>query len=90
MAEIVLSEARKEFRNTGYMYLSFYFQGYGILPILLPRIWDTVFNNFVHFQGYRLFRKINGYLPVYHAHLLVYFKGTPSPIQAPLVLKVNK
>ena len=30
------------FRDTGY--LPFYFQGYGILSILLPGIWDTVFN----------------------------------------------
>ena len=30
------------FRDTGY--LSFYFQGYRILSILLPGIWDTCFN----------------------------------------------
>ena len=30
------------FRDTAY--LPFYFQGYGILSILLPVIWDTVFN----------------------------------------------
>ena len=29
-------------RDTGY--LSFYFQGYRILSILLPGIWDSVFN----------------------------------------------
>ena len=33
------------FRDTGY--LPFYFQGYGILSILLPGIWDTVFNIFL-------------------------------------------
>ena len=32
-------------RDTGY--LSFYFQGYRILSILLPGIWDTWFNIFV-------------------------------------------
>ena len=30
------------FRDTGY--LPFYFQGYRILSILLPGIWDTWFN----------------------------------------------
>ena len=30
------------FTDTGY--LPYYFQGYGILSILLPGIWDTVFN----------------------------------------------
>ena len=29
-------------RDTGY--LSFYFQGYRILSILLPGMWDTMFN----------------------------------------------
>ena len=33
------------FRDTGY--LPFYFQGYSILSILLPGIWDTVFNIWV-------------------------------------------
>ena len=33
------------FRDTGY--LPFYFQGYRILSILLPGIWDTRFNIFV-------------------------------------------
>ena len=33
------------FRDTGY--LPFYFQGYRILTILLPGIWDTWFNIFV-------------------------------------------
>ena len=33
------------FRDTGY--LPFYFQGYRILSILLPGIWDTWFNIFV-------------------------------------------
>ena len=32
-------------RDTGY--LPFYFQGYRILSILLPGIWDTWFNIFV-------------------------------------------
>ena len=32
------------FRDTGY--LPFYFQGYRILSILLPGIWDTWFNIF--------------------------------------------
>ena len=41
------------FRETGY--LTFYFQGYGILSILVPGIWDTVFNSFVTFRD-------NGYL----------------------------
>ena len=36
------------FRDTGY--LPFYFQGYRILSILLPGIWDTVFNIFVTFR----------------------------------------
>ena len=33
------------YRDTGY--LLFYFQGYRILSILLPGIWDTWFNIFV-------------------------------------------
>ena len=36
------------FRDTGY--LPFYFQGYRILSILLPRIWDTLFTIFVTFR----------------------------------------
>ena len=36
------------FRDTGY--LSFYFQGYRILSILLPGIWDTLFNISVTFR----------------------------------------
>ena len=36
------------FRDTGY--LPFYFQGYRILSILLPGIWDTVFNILVTFR----------------------------------------
>ena len=36
------------FRDTGY--LSFYLQGYTILSILLPGIWDTVFNILVTFR----------------------------------------
>ena len=36
------------FRDTGY--LPFYFQGYRILSILLPGIWDTVFNILVAFR----------------------------------------
>ena len=54
-------------------YYQFYFQGYGILFILLPGIWDNVFNISVYFQGYGIFMKINywdicrdmGYLPLY-------------------------
>ena len=42
------------FRDTGY--LPFYFQAYRILSILLPGIWDTLFNIFVTF---RIFRKFN-------------------------------
>ena len=30
-----------------------------MLSILLPGIWDTVFNSFVYFQGYWIFREIN-------------------------------
>ena len=37
----------KHFRDIGY--LPFYFQGYRILSILLPGIWDTQFNIFVTF-----------------------------------------
>ena len=47
----------KGFRDTGY--LPFYFQGYRILSILLPGIWNTVFNIFLYFQGYQIFRKTN-------------------------------
>ena len=36
------------FKDTGY--LPFYFQGYRILSILLPGIWDTWFNIFVTFR----------------------------------------
>ena len=36
------------FRDTGY--LPIYFQGYRILSILLPGIWDTVFNIFITFR----------------------------------------
>ena len=32
-------------------YYPFYFQGYRILSILLPGIWDTVFNNFLLLSG---------------------------------------
>ena len=44
------------FRDTGY--LPFYFQGYRILPILLPGIWDTVFNNLVTFRDIEYFGKL--------------------------------
>ena len=36
------------FRDT--RYLPFYFQGYRILSILLPGIWDTVYNIWVTFR----------------------------------------
>ena len=36
------------FKDTGY--LPFYFQEYRILSILLPGIWDTVFNILVTFR----------------------------------------
>ena len=36
------------YRDTGY--LPFYFQGYRILSILLPGIWNTVFIIFVTFR----------------------------------------
>ena len=36
------------FRDTGY--LSFYFQWYRILSILLSGVWDTVFNILVTFR----------------------------------------
>ena len=48
------------FRDTGY--LPFYFQGHKILSILLPGIWDSVFNMPVYklnmpikFSGYGIF-----------------------------------
>ena len=44
------------FRDTGY--LSFYFQGYRILSILLPGIWDTVFNILVTFRDIDYFGKL--------------------------------
>ena len=51
-----------------------FFCGFRIFTILLPGIWDTMFNIIAYFQGYRIFRKTNygdicqltmGYLPVY-------------------------
>ena len=42
---IYLGGLYRGFRDTGY--LPFYFQGYRILSILLPEIWDTWFNIFV-------------------------------------------
>ena len=44
------------FRDTGY--LLFYFQGYRILPILLPRIWDTWFNIFITSRDIEYFGKL--------------------------------
>ena len=44
------------FRDTGY--LSFYFQGYRILSILLPGIQDTVFNIFVTSRDIEYLRKL--------------------------------
>ena len=39
-------------------YYPFYFQGYRILSILLPGIWDTVFNNLVTFTDIEYLEKI--------------------------------
>ena len=39
-------------------YLPLYLQGYGILSILLPEIWDSVFDIFVYFRGYGVFMKL--------------------------------
>ena len=64
------------FRDTGY--LPFYFLGYRILSILLPGIWDTVFNIWYTFRDIEYFEKkkqLWGYLPVYKGYLPVYFKG---------------
>ena len=44
------------FRDTGY--LPFYFQGYRILSILLPWIWDTVFNILVAFRDIEYLGKV--------------------------------
>ena len=44
------------FRDTGY--LPFYFQGYRILSILLPGIWDTRFNIFVTSRDIENLRKL--------------------------------
>ena len=44
------------FRDTGY--LPFYFQGYWILSILLPGIWDTVFNILVTFRDFEYSGKL--------------------------------
>ena len=44
------------FRDTGY--LPFYFQGYRVLSILLPGIWDTVFNIFVTFRDIEYLGKL--------------------------------
>ena len=44
------------FRDTGY--LPFYYQGYRILSILLPGIWDTVFNIFVTFRDIEYLGKV--------------------------------
>ena len=44
------------FRDTGY--LPFYFQGYRILSILLPGIWDTWFNICVTFRDIKNLGKL--------------------------------
>ena len=44
------------FRDT--WYLPFYFQGYRILSILLPGIWDTVLNIFVTFRDIEYLGKL--------------------------------
>ena len=43
--------------DTGY--LPFYFEGYRILSILLPVIWDTVFNILVIFRDIEYLEKNN-------------------------------
>ena len=50
------SEIDEGSRDTGY--LPFYFQGYGILSILLPGIWDTMFNIYVTFRDIGNFEKM--------------------------------
>ena len=44
------------FRDTGYSL--FYFQGYRILSILLPGIWDTVLDIFVTFMDIKYLGKL--------------------------------
>ena len=44
------------FRDTGY--LSFYFQGYRILSILLPGIWDSWYNIFVTSRDIEILGKL--------------------------------
>ena len=44
------------FKDTGY--LPFYFQGYRILSILLPGIWDTVFIIFITFRDIEYLGKL--------------------------------
>ena len=67
----------------------FSFQGYRILPILLPGIWDTWFNIFVTTKDIENLGKLWGYLPIYKGYLPVNFKGygifgTPPPPPPPL------
>ena len=70
--------------------MPFYFQGYRILSILLPGIWDTWFNIFVTSRDYEnLGKLIMGYLPIYKGYLPVYFKGYGifgTPLYKPQVL----
>ena len=47
VSTIIASEA---YTYIGVLGLPFYFQGYRILSILLPGIWDTEFNIFVSFR----------------------------------------
>ena len=61
------------FRDT--WYLPFYFQGYRILSILLPGIWDTVYNIFVTFRDIGPEYLLWGYLPVYEGYLPIFFQG---------------
>ena len=44
------------FRDIGY--LPFYFHGYRVLSILLPGIWDTVFNILVTFRDIEYLGKL--------------------------------
>ena len=56
--------------------LSFYFQGYRILSILFPGIWDTVSNIFVTFRDIEYLGKLIMWT---FAILPVYFNGYLVP-----------
>ena len=57
-----LNETSKDEACIGFFwdmkYLPFYFQGYRILSILLPAIWDTVINIFVTFRDMEYLEKL--------------------------------